>query len=78
MSDLELAGAKVVMARFLIHQAIEDWEENGPWEANPDIGELDFGSIVLMMKQEIPERPPLSLWTKAYDYLKERADNSLV
>ncbi len=78
MSELELAGAKVVMAQYFIHGAIEDWEENSPWEDNPDIGELDFGSILIMMKQEIPERPPLSLWIKAYDYLKERADNEIV
>lgn len=77
MNDLELIGAKNVMARSFIHQAIEDWEENNPWEGSgPDIGEFDFKGIVLAMKDLLPPLPPVDLWTKAYDYLVDRVDDS--
>ena len=76
-NPLELAGAENVMARYFMHQAVEDWEDNDPWEDQPDIGEYDFRDIVLAMKDLLPRRPSTDLWNKAHDYLKERADSSI-
>ncbi len=72
---MNLAAALRIVAASAINDTCDDWIEDG-WEQMPDIGEVDFGRVVLTMIALGPARPSASEHDAAMKFLMDRVDNS--